>query len=194
MPGSGRGSEVTHRPQLRDPLAESSGGAGDEAMDGPTPQLRIGERHDEAEDPVGAGVRRCSLQIGARGLEPVVPVGEHDGADTDECARRRDALGVVDAPDLVEHAVRVDGAGERRHRSAASSVTPSARVSPQIGSKLARVARRSESRSLLALGSVRSCGRMSPSPPRREGQRPDHADCAVTWRRPVASAHAIRYP
>ena len=50
-------------------------------------ELVVVELDDEAHDRVGARARRCSVAVGARGLEAVVAVGEDDG-----CGRRR-ALG-----------------------------------------------------------------------------------------------------
>ena len=55
------------------------------------------------------------------------------------------------------------GASGRSAWACASRVeSPVARESPQIGSRLARVARSSSRRSLFAFGSVRSCGITSP--------------------------------
>ena len=104
---------------------------------------------------------------------------------------RRDALRVGDAPQRVVEAVLVGGGGEAASASAwaaSSAESPVARESPQIGSRLARVARSSSSRSLFAFGSVRSCGITSPRLV-AETQRADHPGGALRERRrrPVKS-------
>ena len=92
-------------------------------MDGLDVELVVDELDDEHHDPARAravvhgGVLARGTElvaVGARGLEAVVPVGEHDRS----AARRARvmaaiAVGIVDGAELVDDTVDIDTAGER---------------------------------------------------------------------------------
>ena len=111
----------------------------------------------------GAG-RGPLVAVGDRGLEPVVAVGEHERRGRRRPGgSRRSVRGVGDRRERVAHA-EVVGGDRDGHRPSATGRPGRPGVRPQIGSRLARVARSSASRSLFAFGIVRSWGSTSPSP------------------------------
>ena len=63
--------------------------------------------------PTGLARGAQLVAVGARGLEAVMAVGEHQTASADRRADLGDARRVVDRAELVDHAVVVDAGAEQ---------------------------------------------------------------------------------
>ncbi len=85
-------------------------------MDRLHPELVLGELDHEAHDGAVSRCRRAGVAalvaVVDRGLEPVVPVGEHDRCTPDDRDDRVHVGRLGDAAELVRHAVVVHGLGE----------------------------------------------------------------------------------
>ncbi len=113
------GTHVPHREPVGERGAEvDTGDAAEQPVDGAHAQLLGRQLHHEGHDRVGAGIVDArGLALGAvvaRGLEPVVAVGEHQPFGAHRVGDGRDPGRVGHPPQRVVVAVVVGGGGERR--------------------------------------------------------------------------------
>ena len=159
--------------------------AAEQPVDGAHAELVGGELDDQRHDRVGAGVvdargaalarGRCTRSRSGGGRRPAPRARR----------RPRSVIASMRAGSSTRQSECVDavlvGRGARRARrrpSASSAESPPASDRPQIGSRLARVARSSSRRSVLAFGSVRSWG-STPPPSSSSASAPMHAGGAL---------------